>query len=717
MILPVPVVIGTTALYLIMLFVVAFLFEKKYAQGKNYADNIVIYVLALAIYATTWTFYGNVGLAASKGYLFLSVYLGPSLFFIIWAHFIKRILRVKKEYNITSLAELISIRYGKSSSVAALVTCIAIVGIIPYLALQLKAISTSFAFITTGNSAGNASIAIGIGLLISATIFTILFGFRNLSQTKRHPGVIIAIAIQSVVKLVAFLAAGIFIVYFLYDGFGDIFFRISQDSVFLAQQQSSTPSYSLFLSYLLLSMAAIIFLPRQFQVTVVENTQERHVQAASWLLPFYFGLITLFVFPIAMAGILKGYDVKSADLFMLFLVNDYGGAWLSLLVFIGGVSAALGMIIFETVALTTMASNHLLMPFLERFRPLSFLGRYILFLRWLIVAMILSISLIFERTIGSSYLLVKIGMISFAAVLQFAPVVIGGMYWKKGSKRGALLGMWGGFLVWGYCAVLPAFVRSGWASQSILDNGPFGIHFLRPEHLFGISSLDPLAIVVLFSMIVNIGLYVAGSILFAQGESEKDSLEDFIRVIEQKQSSTVSSVNQETNIAVTEKMNILSAIFSRYLNAAETEQVLRECREKVKLEQKEMMRISELVTLRSVAEKLLANYIGTPAANEALNAGGLFAERETKDLAEVYIRMAEQLKLTPEEFSQKIEYFTEKQKMISSQKDELERLVNERTKKLEEAVSELKEINDLSVGRELKMMELKKRIHELENEA
>ncbi|MBI2439032.1 MAG: hypothetical protein HYV45_00270 [Candidatus Moranbacteria bacterium] len=708
------IIIIVTALYLLVLFAVAFFFERKHAQGKNYTDNAFIYVLALAIYCTTWTYYGNVGLATSNGYLFLGVYLGPTLFFIFWAHIIKRILRLKREYNITSLAELISIRYGKSAGVAALVTIIAVIGIVPYLALQIKAISSSFAYLTTGSGVGRVDTSLGIILLSVIILFTIVFGFRKLDQTERHPGVIMAIAVQSVVKLLAFLVVGAFIVYFVYDGFGDIFSRVSQSGSFFSQQKANAPSYSLFLAHILLSMSAIIFLPRQFQVTVIENVREKHLDIASWLLPIYFALILLFVFPLAMAAMLQGYDIKAADLFMLMLANEEGGQWLAILVFIGGVSAALGMITFETIALTTMTSNHLLLPFLERVKIFGFLRQHLLSLRWMIVTIILFVAFIFERAIGSSYLLVKIGMISFAAVFQFVPSVIGGIYWKKGSRAGALLGMTGGFLVWLYMSVLPAFVKSGWLSGTILTDGPFGVRFLRPEHLFNITALDPLAMVVLFSFGVNASLYVIGSLLFPQNKNEDDATEELVRIMEKRQAAYVPAISQEANIGVAEKKEILTNIFGRYLDRDEAKRLSQSCFEKSGLEEKEIMFVHELVTLRGTAEKILATYIGTPAANEALKTGGLFTEEDTKNLSSVYVQMAERLKLTPEEFSQKIDYYTEKEKLFSEQKEELEKKVRERTKKMEEANIELKKINDVAIGRELKMIELKKKIHELE---
>lgn len=710
-------VIIITAVYLALLFGIAYFFDKKATEGKTYTDNVLVYVLALAIYCTTWTYYGNVGLAVSNGYLFLGVYLGPTLFFIFWAHIVKRILSVKREYKITSLAEFISIRYGKSPTVAALATIIAFIGIVPYLALQLKAILSSYVFITTGNNNELSSIGVGLSFLLIIILFTILFGFRKLDQTEQHPGAIMAVAFQSIVKLVAFLIAGVIIVYVFYDGFFDIFSQIAQNGDFLAQQKLNAPSFSLFLAHILLSMSAILFLPRQFQVTIVENSKIEYVRKASWMLPLYFALITLFVFPIAMAGIIQGFNIKSADLFMLYLTYHNGSAWLSILVFIGGVSAALGMITFETIALTTMTSNHIVLPLIEKFSWLNFLRQKLLFLRWIVVSIILFVAYIFERAVGTSYLLVKIGMISFAAVFQFVPAIIGGIYWKKGSKAGAILGMSGGFLVWIYLSLVPALVKSGWLSQTLLSDGPFGIRLLRPENIFGISGIDPLALVVFFSMLVNISLYIFGSLFYPQTKEEELATNtDFVQAVERHQSSATGDF-KEKNISVIEKINILTTIFNKYLNSSEVEKIITECKEKVGIENKEMMSVEELISLRSEAEKILAKYIGILAATESLSQGKLFTENDSKNLSSLYVSMAENLKLSPEEFSQKIDFFKEKERLSILQKEELEKTVTERTKDLEMINADLKKINDLTIGRELKMVELKKKIQELEKQS
>jgi hypothetical protein len=461
-------------------------------------------------------------------------------------------------------------------------------------------------------------------------------------------------------------------------------------------------------------MSAIIFLPRQFHVTVIENVDEKHVRNATWLLPIYFILITLFVIPIAFAGLLQGYDLRLADLYMILLSLHFGSGWLTILIFIGGLSAGMSMIMVSTITMTTMVSSHLVLPFFEKIPALHFLRRYLLALRWFILTALLFVAFAFERAIGSSYVLVKIGMISFAAMLQFAPALLGGLFWKRGSRQGAVLGMGGGFLAWLYTSLLPAFVKSGWISPSLLSEGPFGIHFLRPEHLFGITSIDPLAHVVLVTLFINTSLYIIGSLFSEQSKEEQAITDTFLMKTKTLQLALTPEGQQTEGIALSTKKGILMTIFEKYLDHEMAEKLLENCLEETKLQGKENISLIALIGLRRVAEKLLANYIGTAAASEALSRGNLITEKESGNLSAVYAKIATRLQLTPEEFSQKIDYYMEKERFIVEQKEELEKMVSERTKKLEETNAEMKLINDVTIGRELRMIELKEKIKDLE---
>ena len=710
------IVIEVTAIYLAILFLIAYFVEAKFEQGLNLSDNPIVYALALAIYCTAWTFYGNVGLATSTSYLFIGVYLGPSLLFLFSWGIIRRMIRIRNEYNVTSIADFISTRYGKSAAVAALASFIALVGIIPYLSLQLKAIFNSYAFITTGNALTPNSSSIDFFVLLSIIIFTIIFGLRRLDQSEKHPGMVMIIAVQSVVKLIAFLAVGIFVTYFMHHGFGDIFSKIANSPIIVETQRVSQPSFSLFFAYIFLSFFAIFLLPRQFHMAVVENTEEKHIRTAAWFLPLYFILITLFVFPIAMAGMIAGNDKGLADFFILLLPLRAGNLWLSLLVFIGGFSAAISMIMISAMTITTMTSNHLVLPFFEKIKMSGFLRRHLLPLRWVIITLIMTVAYLFEVKIGSSYVLVKIGMISFAAVLQFAPAVMGALFWRKGNKTGAIWGLSAGFILWMYTSLIPAFVRSGWIGESLLTHGPFHIGYLRPENLFGVTGLDPLFLAILFSMIFNIGFYVLGSLASTQNEEENVVADKFYNIAKKHIFTTSNSLIRDASINLEEKAKLIKNIFNKYLEDAKVEAAVASCIEKAGLKGKSLVTINELIRLNNMVERTLVSFIGASLAKQALSEESLFAKEETKQLSGVYIKMASDLKLTPKELGEKINYYEEKERLQDKQKDELENMVKKRTEELEEKNIQLEKFNALSVGRELKMAELKEKIKKLEEE-
>jgi hypothetical protein len=288
-----------------------------------------------------------------------------------------------------------------------------------------------------------------------------------------------------------------------------------------------------------LSMLAILFLPRQFQVAVIENVDERHLKKAVWLFPLYMLAINLFVLPIAFGGRLAfpGGNVD-ADTFVLALPMAHQQEALALLVFIGGLSAATGMVIVETIALSTMVCNDLAVPLLLRWKWLDLAGRadltsLLLDIRRGAIVAILLLGYFYFRIAGEAYALVSIGLISFAAVAQFGPAVIGGLYWKGGTRQGALAGLSAGFAVWLYTLLLPAFAKSGWLGAGFLEAGPWGMQLLRPQQLFGLAGLDQITHAMIWSMTANIGAYVLVSLLSRQGAADHSQATLFVDVFTQ----------------------------------------------------------------------------------------------------------------------------------------------------------------------------------------
>ena len=537
------VVIAVSFVYLALLFAVAYWGDKRADAGRSVIANPTIYALSMAVYCTTWTYYGSVGRAAVTGVGFLPIYLGPTLVMTLGGFLLLKMIRTAKANRITSIADFIASRYGKSQLLGGLVTIIAVVGIVPYIALQLKAVAGSFDLIVgypaliAPNEAGEPVLAdttLYIALILAA--FTILFGTRHLDATERHEGMVAAVALESVVKLVAFGAVGLFVTFSLYDGIGDIFSRAMADPQLakLTAVASGSRSYATWFSLTFLAGLAILFLPRQFQVTVVENVSEAHLKRAIWLFPLYLLLINLFVLPIALGGLMRfaGQGVN-ADTFVLTLPMSAQHEVLALLVFVGGLSAATGMVIVETIALSTMVCNDLVMPLLLRTKRLALhaerdLSGLLLSIRRGAILVILLLGYLYFRLAGDAYALVGIGLISFSAVAQFAPAMIGGMYWRGGTRDGALAGLLSGFSVWAYTLLLPSFSKSGWFPASFLSDGPFGIELLKPHQLFGLAGLDDISHCLFWSFAANIGAYVFVSLLRAPTAAEASQATQFV---------------------------------------------------------------------------------------------------------------------------------------------------------------------------------------------
>lgn len=543
--------------YILLLFALAYYGDKKAGAGKSLSNNPYIYALSLAVYCTAWTFFGSVGLAANSGVMFLTIYLGPTLMVALWWFVLRKMIRIAKVNHITSIADFIASRYGKSSLLGGLVTVVAVIGIIPYISLQLRAISVNFTVLRhypnivmpadVGTIPVFSDTAFFVALLLAA--FAILFGTRHLDATEHHEGLVLAIAFESVVKLVAFLLVGIFVTYGIYYGSGNLFERAAAEPK-LAELFTLQGSFSDWAWLTFLSMMAILFLPRQFQMAVIENNREEHLNKAIWLFPLYLIIINLFVLPIALGGLLHFPDGSvNPDTFVLTLPMAERREWLALFVFIGGLSAATGMVIVATVALTTMVSNTLIMPFLLRIRVLKLesqvnMSNLLLFIRRAAIVLILLLSYGYFRQTGQSSPLVSIGLISFTAVAQFAPAVLGGMYWKGGTRIGALVGITGGFLVWAYTLFLPSMAESGWFTAQFIEHGPFGIWWLKPYALFGVDNLTPITHALVWSMLFNVGGYLILSLLNQPTVLEHSQASLFVDVFkyEGKQSRNPASI-------------------------------------------------------------------------------------------------------------------------------------------------------------------------------
>jgi len=529
--------------YILLLFAIASYGDRmprRFVPGRR--GRPFIYALSLSVYCTSWTFYGSVGGASRTGMEFLTIYIGPMLVFALGYPILRRIIRVAKTERITSIADFIGARYGKSQSVAAVATIIAVIGIIPYIALQLKAVSQS---ITTmigplmppgGSSYFPVFDDITLLIAIGMAIFTWLFGTRHIDATEHQEGLMLAIAAEAIVKLVAFLAVGFWVTYSLYDGPFDLVRAIS-GAPEVAEVFEQPLNQGNWLVMTVLSTFAVILLPRQFHVTVTENNSEAELRRAVWLFPLYLILINLFVVPIAAAGLLRFGEDINPDTFVLALPIDAGQHWLALFAFIGGLSAATAMVIVATVALAIMISNDIVVPLILRRRSEDEIiavsgkdmSRLLLNVRRTAIFAILLLAYAYYRTAGDTAALVSIGLLSFAAIAQFAPAFVGALVWRRATARGAIAGMAVGFAFWLYTLLLPTFAESGLISSTILQTGPLGLEMLKPQSLLGIE-LDPFVHGTLWSLLVNVFLFVVVSLMRQPEPAEKLQANIFVPV-------------------------------------------------------------------------------------------------------------------------------------------------------------------------------------------
>ena len=513
-----PTIVTIAFLYLCLLFAIAYYGDKRADRGQSIIANPYIYALSIAVYCTSWTFYGSVGRAASTGVGFLPIYIGPTLTFILGWYLIRKIIRISKVNRITSIADFIASRYGKSSNLGGLVTIIAVVGILPYISLQLKAISMSFSVLLgypdivmpahSGSTPILQDTALYVALIMAA--FAILFGTRHIDASEHHEGMVAAIAFESVVKLLAFLAVGIFVTYGVYEGFGDLFSRAAAARPDLAKLFTIDAGTG----YTELDLADPACHAGHHRVAApVPGAGGRECRRAARqegglavpaLSPPHQHLRAAASLSAACSSSRQGR--VDADTFVLALPMAEHQQTIALLAFIGGLSAATGMIIVETVALSTMVCNDLVMPTLLRFGRLHLSERrdltgVLLAIRRGAIVVIVLLGYAYVRLIGETYALVTIGLVSFVAAAQFAPAIIGGILWTGATKAGALAGLTGGFLVWIHTLLLPSFARSGWIAEGFVNDGPFGFALLRPYELFGLSGLDSIAHALFWTMV------------------------------------------------------------------------------------------------------------------------------------------------------------------------------------------------------------------------
>ena len=653
--------------------------------GKKLASSPFVYAFSLAIYCTSWTFYGSIGSFSRDGWYFIFLYLGPILVYVFFNSIITRIIRLKSEFKITSVADFISTRYRKSYAVGAIVTAVILIGSVPYIALQLKSVITTFNYIVGFENPTRLDTAIGPITVIVMIAFTIIFGVRKIDPTERHPGMISAVAVESIFKIIFFLTAGIFVSYYLFDGVGDILSGLPENysRIVAFDTEFTSGKTMIIVRNLIISMSAILFLPRMFHVSVVESTGVEQFKKAKWIFIAYLIVINIFVAPIAWAGLASGLQPGNGDFFILNLPLAANNKFVALLVFLGGFASATSMIMITSMTLSTMVTNHLLAPVIKNVPALNFLRKKILRIRWITVALLIFSGYLFVIEINRAYSLINIGILSFVAILQLAPAAVGAVVWLRGNRFGALLGMISGFIIWVYKLLVPVLLSAVSTEHPVLQHGIFGVSFLSPNNLFGLNLFDHVTNTVLLSLIVNIVFYIGGSLLTRQDDEEREIAHRF-KFQELFPLHLINSLNITANIQIEVKIDKILTLFKNYFAEPVSKRKLDLCLANAGINTNSKISIIELANLRSETEKVIAGAVGTAVANKELDEAEIISEKEKDELKSIYASLLTRMNVSPSEIINKIDYYKEREKLLNEHYKALEAKIAEREAEIEE---------------------------------
>jgi Na+/proline symporter/nitrogen-specific signal transduction histidine kinase len=664
------VVLVVALLYVALLFVVAFVGDVHARRGDvRWLHSPVIYTLSISLYCTSWTYYGAVGSAVRDGMGFVTIYLGPTLVFAGWWLLLRKMVRIGQVHRITSIADMISSRYGKSGSLAALITVIAVIAITPYIALQLKAVTTSFQVVSnqgidalSGVPSAEPDLRIAFWVAAGMAFFTILFGTRNVDANERHHGVVAAIALEAVVKLVALVVVGLLVVFGLGGGLDEL---LTQSPT--AYLRDPSVFDSTWVTQTFLAATAVICLPRQFQMTVVECSGEHQLRTASWMFPLYMLLVCVFALPIALKGLVHLPVGSNPDMFVLTLPMWAGQNAITLLAFIGGFSSATAMVIVSAIALSTMVSNHILMPIALRLPWVRLdaagdLRRFLLRSRRLSIMGILLLGFLDFQFSAQSAGLASIGLISFVGVAQFLPPLIAGLYWRQASVHGAIAGVLCGFLVWLYTLFLPSFGDSVMI-HDLFEHGPWGWSLLRPGALFGLEGLSPLVHSTFWSLSVNVLLLVLVSLAVGQNPLERLQGTLFIDIFRTRAIDSARFVNRSAT------RGDLVVLAERILGPEQAHAVFREAERRHGLKDDQALVSNEFI---SELERKLAGSVGAASARAMISQvviGETISLYELMRIADETQRVRD-YSLRLEQKSRELAAANDRLTLLDSQKDE-----------------------------------------------
>lgn len=597
-------------LYLGLLFFIAQWAERK--GNSKWTNNPYVYSLSLAVYCTTWTYYGSIGVAANSGLNFIPIYLGPVIAFPVWILILKKIIRISRVNKVSSLADFISLRYGNSRFLGALVTVISLIAILPYVGLQLKAISETFHIVTNSPEATNVFLDTSTYVALVLALFASFYGTRYVDASEKRKGIVTAVAMESILKLFFFIVLGLYVTFYVFDGFDAIYAKASLMESFEERNTIHGLEGGMnWMMLIILSFFSIFLLPRQFHMSIVENNREKHIQTAIWLFPLYLLLFNLFVYPIAWGGniLFEGKNVNP-DMFSLLIPQFFDNTFMTVLVFLGGFSAAISMIVVSSITLSTMLSNNLLIPYgvlgsLQKNNQENNSERIVNIRRIGIFLMII-LAFIYYRYFIMDFSLVSVGMISFVIVAQLGPAFFGAIFWKRGSLNGAVAGIVVGMLICFYTIILPFLLSSINPESNLFKEGFFGFTILQPFQLFGLDYLEPIPHALFWSLLFNVLVYMTVSVSFKGDYRERNYAEMYVDIDKY--------INNHENAFVwkgTAYVSDIQKVLKRFLGEERTNRALSIFKMKYNIAPDNLMADARLVKF---AENLLTGHIGTASA-------------------------------------------------------------------------------------------------------
>ncbi len=592
-------------LYLALLFVVAHLAEKK--KSKLWINNPYIYALSLAVYCTAWTYYGSIGVAATTGLNYLPIYVGPIVIIPAWIFINTRIVRISRINKISSLADFISLRYGNSRSFSAVITIVCLLAIVPYIGLQIKAISETFHLVTKTPVSQNILTDNATFVVVLIALFSSYYGTRYVDASEKRLGIISAIALESFLKLFFIIILGLFVIYFAFDGFSDIYEKASKFEDF--KQKNTFNGIEGALNWMILCMisaTAICILPRQFHTAIVENRQEKHIKTAIWFFPLYLLIFTIFIFPIAWGGrlLFNGQNVNP-EFYSILIPQYFDNTLITVFVFLGGLSSCISMIIISAITLSIMLSNNLIIPYglLGKFKSENEIQntRSITNIRKISIFALIIMAFAFYKYFILKTSLDSVGLISFVVIAQLAPAFFGALFWRRGTYKGAVIGLLAGLAICYFGLIIPQYYFSyNQEFKGVLRDMYTVFDFFRIPYLSKIPEIF------FWSILINTGLFTTISVSVKGNYRERNFAELYVDVDKYIQNHENAFIWRGTAY-VSDIKNILE----RFLGKKKTEQALRIFNLKYNIDSQTETADSRFIKF---SENLLAGRIGTASA-------------------------------------------------------------------------------------------------------